>query len=362
MKNWTSDELVAQMRDRLLQLRAMGVGRRRAADLIAEETCRPCGSSVVAFAFRKLSEQQAKAGTAHTRSVKVEDVSDIDPADGDTPIEELIEHRITASQRKRLRASAHARTLELPPEPVGVMVFGDPHVDNEGCDWASLRAHVKLAQDTPGVLAACVGDVQDNWIGRLQRLYANSSMMASDGWRLSQWLLESLQWIAVVGGNHDQWAHAPGVDPLKWVSKQAKVMCYADDEIRMTLTWRKRPDFEPLIWVLRHDFQGRSWFHPTHGPHREAMLDGKCHIFTAGHIHQWGQLTTEQRHDRVTTAFRVRGYKRDDAHARRLGFDEQRYGESVMMVIDPCAQEPGRVKLFWDLQVGCEYLTWLRSK
>jgi hypothetical protein len=242
------------------------------------------------------------------------------------------------------------------------MVFGDPHVDNEGCDWGLLKKHVELVNRTEGVFAASVGDMQDNWIGRLQRLYAKASMLASDGWRLSQWLLESMPWIALVGGNHDQWAQAAGSDPLKWISKKAKVMCYANDEIRITLRWKGRRALEPLVWVLRHDFPGRSWFHPTHGPHKEAMLDGRCHLLTAGHIHQWGQLTTEQRHQRISHALRVRGYKRDDAHARALGFHEQSHGAAVLVVIDPEAGEPGRIRTFWDVEHGCDYLTWLRER
>ena len=139
-------------------------------------------------------------------------------------------------------------------------------------------------------------------------------------------------------------------------------MCYAQDELRITLQWKGRPDLEPVVWVLRHDFGGRSWFHPTHGPHKEAMLDGKCHILTAGHIHQWGQLSTEQRHGRVTHAVRVRGYKRADAYAKQKGFFEQQYGEAALIVIDPHNEGAGRISIHWDLEDGCNYLKWLRLR
>lgn len=277
------------------------------------------------------------------------------------PIDELIENRISACDRKRSRAQIHRRTLELPPEPLGVAVFGDPHVDNEGCDWRKLMEHIRIVQRTEGVLAACVGDMQDNWVGRLQRLYSKASMTASDGWRLSQWFLESMQWLALVGGNHDQWAHAPGHDPLKWLSRDAEVMCYAPDEIRLSLQWKGR-ELEPLVWILRHDFPGRSWFHTTHGPNKEAMLDGRCHLLTAGHLHTWGQLSTEQRHGRVTHAFRVRGYKRADQYAMEKNFPEQTHGEAAMVVIDPNDAGPGRSKIFWDMEHGADYLTFLRGR
>jgi hypothetical protein len=44
------------------------------------------------------------------------------------------------------------------------------------------------------------------------------------------------------------------------------------------------------------------------------------------------------------------------------GFSEQQYGEAALVVIDPFASGAGRVAVFWDLQRGCDYLTYLRSQ
>lgn len=283
------------------------------------------------------------------------------PEDAEQPIEELIQARIRAGERKIARGRKHRRELTLPAEPVGILVLGDPHVDNDGCDWGTLHHHIELAAEAEGVLTACVGDMQDNWIGRLARLYSHSSIDAADGWRLSRWLLSAVQWVAIVGGNHDAWAHGPGVDPLQWLTRECGVQCYAPDELRITLRWKGRPELEPVIWLLRHDFKGRSWYHPTHGPNKEAMLDGRVHLLTAGHIHQWGALQTEHRHGRVAHAVRVRGYKRNDDHARALGFPEQTHGEAVLVVIDPEREGPGRIQLHWDIEHGLDYLAWLRA-
>lgn len=375
---WSSGDLVALHGGLIRELYEAGLGRKGLAQAITKRTNVTCTSGVMCRAMKALGIERRANNRAATRDpaevraliqgaqratpLDVEDVSEVDPEDGEVPIEELIEGRVKAAKRKAIRAAVHDRTVRLEAEPFALMVFGDPHVDNEGCDWETLLRHVNLAQKTPGVMAVTVGDVQDNWIGRLQRLYSKASLRASDGWRLSKWLLEQMQWLAIVGGNHDQWAHAPGVDPLKWISKQAKVKCYANDEIRLTLTWKDAPELTPLTVVVRHDFRGNSWFHPTHGPNKEAMLDGRAHLFIAGHIHQWAQLTTEHRHERIAHAVRVRGYKRNDAHAKSLGFYEQRNGEACLIVIDPHADETGRMRIFWDLEHGCEYLTWLRSR
>ncbi len=353
--SWASDDLIEKHGSLLRELKSMGMGRRRIARHITEKTGVECGEGACGIALGKIGLHSPRKRKAAPIEIKEEPAENLEQS-----IEDLLASRIEASQRKISKSKRHRKTLELPAEPVGIMVFGDPHLDNDGCDIATLHDHVTLASQTEGVLAACVGDHLDNWIGRLGRLYANSSITASDGWRLSEWFLESMQWIAIVGGNHDAWANGPGVDPLAWLSKKCGVLAYAPDEIRMTLTWKNHPELEPLVWVCRHDFSGRSWYHATHGPNKEAMLDGKCHILTAGHIHQWGELTTEQRHGRVTNAIRVRGYKRADAFAMQKGFSEQEHGEAVLLVIDPFASGPGRVQAFWDIKMGCEFLTMLR--
>tara|TARA_R100001129_G_scaffold124072_1_gene86570 strand:+ start:3566 stop:4657 length:1092 start_codon:yes stop_codon:yes gene_type:complete len=354
----SSRDLVERYATRITELRKQGLGRLRIAKILSKEIGVEVNPYAVQSALEKLGLRKP-----YPAAPRVHILEDDVPADAeDEPIEKWIERRVEVSRKKVAKFSRSARHLTLPPEPLGIAILGDPHVDNDGCDWGQLFDHVTAIRSTPGVLAACVGDMQDNWVGRLARIYANSSTTATDGWRASRWLLESLQWIAVVGGNHDAWAHGPGIDPLRWLTRECGVQCYDTDELRIHLNWSGRPDLEPLIWILRHDFSGRSWFHPTHGPHKEAMLDGRCHLLTAGHIHQWGVLTTEQRHGRITNAVRVRGYKRADAYAKAKGFYEQKYGAACLVVIDPEAPAPVRIQLFWDIDAGCDYLKWLRNQ
>lgn len=355
---WSTDELLAGFGAEIIKWQVEGFGRRKIAALIQQMTDRPCSEHAVRRALARLASQIQGSDASDRPKVKI--IKEEDPFE-EEPIESLIERRVEASKRKIAKAKKHHIRVELPYEPMGIMVFGDPHVDNEGCDWDALRRHVTLAAETDGVLAACVGDIQDNWIGRLARIYADSSVTAANGWRLSEWMFQQLDWIAVVGGNHDAWANGPGVDPMAWLSERTRVMCYAPDEIRVQIGWEDSREAEPVNWILRHDFGGRSWYHPTHGPHKEAMLDGRCHLLTAGHIHQWGQLTTEQRHGRVAHAIRVRGYKRNDTYARAKGFFEQNFGESALVVIDPRREGPGRISVHWDLKRGCEFLTFLRQ-
>lgn len=353
MSNWKSAELIEEYGKQIKQWKEQGLGRVRCVRKIEDITGRKCSAGVMQTVLKKVD------ASPQVKKVPIEQPF---PEDDEFVIEDLIKLRIKASKKKIIKAKKrHNKTLVMPAKPTGIIVFGDPHVDNEGCDWETLLNHVSLVQKTEGMLAACVGDMQDNWIGRLARCYANASVTASDGWRLSEWFLSAMQWVAICGGNHDAWAHGPGVDPMEWLTDKCGVACYAQDEIRINISWKDRPDLEPLVWIIRHDFSGRSWYHPTHGPHKEAMLDGRCHVLTAGHIHQWGALTTEQRHERVTHAIRVRGYKRADAYAKQKGFSEQSFGEAVVIIIDPEKSGPGRVTIHWDVEEGCNYLTFLRE-
>tara|TARA_R100001463_G_scaffold16452_3_gene42643 strand:- start:1353 stop:2450 length:1098 start_codon:yes stop_codon:yes gene_type:complete len=362
MKKLLSKDIYPKYKDIIKELRLQGLGRVSISNHLNTLTGCIVPPYVTAHVMSIIDRELNDLPLRKKGSLKIEVIDNSIKEETQIPIDELIKLRIDASRRKTAKHRTHKKSLTLPAEPFGIMVFGDPHVDNEGCDWETLLNHVKLIQRTEGVLAASVGDMHDNWIGRLARCYSEAAITAKDGWRLSEWLFQAVQWIAIVGGNHDAWANGPGVDPMELLTKKTGVLCYAPDEIRIELRWKNREDLDPLIWIIRHDFKGRSWYHPTHGPHKEAMLDGKCHLLTAGHIHQWGQLTTEQRHGRITNAIRVRGYKRADSYALEKGFFEQKHGESCLVVINPTADNIGRIQIYWDLKEGCKYLTHLRTE
>jgi len=354
----TAPDILTEHRAKIIECKISGLSVRKAAEILSEYT----GKTVTYNSMRTCYERVDQGMEEAQYFSSWEQVQEITDDDEEIPITELIRQRIKANKRKQVKSSRHRRILEMPPEPFGIFVIGDPHIDNDGCDMKQLSYHVDLVSKYDGVYAACVGDIQDNWIGRLARLYANASVTASDGWRLSEWLLSSLNYICIVGGNHDAWAHGPGVDPLAWLSRRTQVMCYAPDELRITFRFKGRPDLEELIWVCRHDFKGRSFYHPTHGVHKEAMLDGKCHLLTAGHLHQWGQLSTEQRHKRITHAVRVRGYKKVDRYAMEKGFPSQDFGASCLIAIQPEITGPGRIQIFWNVEQGLDFVAWLRDK
>ena len=356
---WGYKELASEQEELLRRWRAEGKGRRKIAKAVELATNRECSQNTVMLAMQELGIWTTRPENAPD-SMDVRDVKP--PRDGERTIEELLNSRCEQYQRKLKRSDVHVRNFELPARPFALLCMGDPHMDNAGTNIPLLMEHVKIAQSATDVLGINVGDLNDNWIGRLQRLYADAECTARDGWRLSKWLLEQIDWLAVVGGNHDSWSHAPGTDPLAWISEEANVWAFANDEIHLTLSWRDRDDLEPLKILVRHDFPGRSWFNAAHGPGKEAMLDPEIHIALCGHTHTFTELTTEQRRGRVTHALRLRGYKHEDAHARRLGFFSQQNGSSCVLVVDPEDMSAGRVSRFWSVEKGIEYLKMLQGR
>src|SRR5689334_8453996 len=97
-------------------------------------------------------------------------------------------------KRFELRA-AHAqakrwREFKVPTDgPYALMLFGDPHVDDDGCNWGLLENHCDLARETEHLYAISVGDASNNWVGRLTRLYANQETSVATARQLIKWLL-----------------------------------------------------------------------------------------------------------------------------------------------------------------------------
>jgi len=99
--------------------------------------------------------------------------------------------------------------------PIGILHFGDPHTDGD-TDLGELESHARIVRNTDGMFAGNIGDNQNNWVGRLQRLYGEQSTSAREAWILTEHFLGMVKdWLYIVGGNHDAWSGAG--DPLKWI-------------------------------------------------------------------------------------------------------------------------------------------------
>lgn len=281
--------------------------------------------------------------------------------DDDISIDDLVAHRKKQFERKR----EHEEFTKLIPVkvkvvgPIGILHFGDPHVDDDGTDIALLESHAKLVRETEGLFAANVGDTTNNWVGRLARLYAEQSTSASQAWKLAEWFMGLCPWLYVIGGNHDLWSGSG--DPMKWITRAQGAM-YRPSECRIEL---KFPNDASVRVNARHDFAGSSIWNPAHGPMKALTMGVRDHIAVAGHKHESAYSVLKDPDSGITMhAVKVASYKTYDRYAKERGFRDSTLSPCALTVIDPYLPptHPDLCKIFWDPLEGRDFLKWKRRK
>lgn len=281
----------------------------------------------------------------------------------DIPISEIIEQRKKEFEIKyKLKQSLKWYPIKVKTEePIAITFVGDPHIDNDGCNWSQLEADIDILANTDYMYAVGLGDQTDNWIGRLERLYSNSNMSKSRGLKLLEWFIadSGIQWMSLISGNHDQWSGADS--PLKYICKQNNITLL-DSINKFELQFSNGR----ICKVdARHNFKGHSLWNSLHGPQKAAHMNEPANIYVCGHLHNWAYHQEESASKEfIYHLIRVRGYKHIDHYAIELGHDEQHFGSSITAVIDPRVPEfhPNFITIFIDVQRAADYLTFLRSK
>lgn len=280
------------------------------------------------------------------------------PPDPNEPIEDLIARK----KAGMVRAQAHEEWAKLIPAqvkeqaPIGVLLVGDPHVDDDGCDIAQLEHDLTTVGKTKGFYAGHVGDLTNNWVGRLGRLYAHQSTTFGDGLRLTEWMLGLCPNLFVVNGNHDVWEK--GGDLLRFIVRAG---AHQSHGARIALRW---PNGREVRIHARHDFSGRSQYSDTHGMKRELLYGHRDHVIVAGHIHT-DEARIEPGADGGDAHWlvRVSGYKVIDEYAKEKGFRTRRLAPSLSVVIKPDAKVPAEVvKPFWCAEEAADYLRFVRAR
>jgi hypothetical protein len=122
----------------------------------------------------------------------------------ETPIEELIARQMAVFRQAKARFTRFGpRQVKLPGGPYAIAHFGDPHVDDDGCDWPALMRAIEIINKTEGMYAANGGDSSNRWVGFLQKKYGEQTATTADEDRLVEWLIGSTRWLYMLLGNHD---------------------------------------------------------------------------------------------------------------------------------------------------------------
>ena len=279
--------------------------------------------------------------------------------DPDIPITDVIEHMGKRFATRHLHEQAKRWfTIKMPAGPFGLLLWGDPHIDSNGCNWPLLQKHIEIAR-RPHVYSLNIGDTLDNWPNgsRLIRLYAHSDQSVETATRLARWFLEEagIYWLLLLLGNHDLW---PGHTNIKHLVK--KPIIIEEWGARFILSCGNA---QFRIWA-QHDFPGQSMWNALHGLQRAAHMKDPADLYVSGHKHNWA-LHQEESASKgfVYWLARARGYKYIDDHAQQLGHDPQQEGASILAVFNPAVNTmAGRLMCFSDVEQGADYLGYLRSR
>lgn len=282
--------------------------------------------------------------------------------DADIPVEELIQKLERNYQRRaeHVAAKIWARFTLKSDGPYVLAVVGDPHLDDPGTDWGLLRRHHALLR-REHVHGVCLGDVVNNWAGRLQRLYAEQEVTRTQGWKLAQWFFSTVPWLVIVKGNHDLWSSSHGTgDPLDWMSRGAAML----EDWQAKFEVATPGGHATRIWAA-HDFKGTSIYNPLHGPMRAAKFGaGEADVYVAGHQHHWELFNGEDANKsrRPFWLARARGYKFLDAYADQHQFGSQKHGATIGIVVDPTREGPAGLHCYADLEEAVEVMEWRRAR
>lgn len=284
----------------------------------------------------------------------------------DLPVEELIS---IMSRRFEKRNEAHKARQWFPVKvnvegPIGILWFGDPHVDDDGCHWPLLQRHIALCRDSEAIFGANIGDTTNNWSGRLARLFANQETSQATARKLAKWFLteSGIRWLVWLMGNHDAWGDGSEILRLMGATMvPGDKPAMEDWQARFRLVF---PNGREARIHAAHSFPGHSIWNSLHGPQRAAHTKAEAHLYVAGHTHNWA-LHHEESASREFTYWlaRARGYKFIDHYGEVLGHQPQQEGAAILSVFDPEATSmTGFLQCFADPEEGAEYLAWKRSR
>lgn len=298
---------------------------------------------------------------AKARNIKTIGFQPVSLPSENLPVQELLERRKKQFQHKQKFEEA---TKLIPINvtldgPIGVLHFGDPHVDDDGTDIIRLERDVEIVKKTEGLFGANIGDTTNNWVGRLGILYGEQSTSMSEARQLAEWFLSQFRWLYMIGGNHDLW---PGHgDLMGWIARTTQSL-YKPSEVRIALRF---PNGESVRINARHDFAGGSIYNPAHGVMKALTWGVRDHLAICGHKHVSGYGVMKDPDSGIAMhALQISSYKLYDRYAKEKGFRDQTISPCAVTVIDPYLPQthPDLVKVFWDAEEGAEYLTYKRQR
>jgi hypothetical protein len=282
--------------------------------------------------------------------------------DEDLDVKDILERR-RATFARMDKANKARRSIPVRVKmtgPIGVTVFGDPHLDDNGTDITAVERDIRLVKGTQGMFAGNIGDTSNNWVGRLKHLHGSQSTTEREAWKLVEWFVQELPWLFFLDGNHGAWSGAG--NPVDWMLSNANSI-HDDMEARMELAF---PNGMKSTIFARHDFPGHSQWNESHGLNKAASLGGyDDSLLLAGHKHTGAyNILKNPKTGVLSHCVRVAGYKVWDKYAKDHFLYDRRISESAAIIFNPevAPTDPRHIQVFFSVEEGCDFLKFKRSK
>ena len=332
--------------------------------------CPHCGARAIrkdGFDYKKSHKKQRyQCNGCHRKTLapKIIKKSPFTQEDNTTPenlpIDFLIENRKkNFKQKEKWKQSRKLINISIDIDgPIGIAHFGDPHVDDDGTDISQVLMYTDLINKTEGMFAGNLGDLQNNWVGRLVHLYGQQGTSAKESWRLTEYFVNKLDWIYLIAGNHDVWSGEG--DPLDFLMRDHEGV-YEKWGARMNLTF---PNGKEVRINARHFFKGYSQWNTAHGVAKAAQMGWRDHILTCGHIHVSGyQVLKDPASGLISHALQVASFKILDSFADKMGLDDRNVFNCPVTIIDPRWEDDDNrlITTIFNPETAAEYLNFLRK-
>lgn len=276
-------------------------------------------------------------------------------------IEELIARRIEVFEKKAMKRE-HDKLIPVSINidgPIGIGFVGDPHIDSDGCNIKLLLRHAEIFDGrNEGLFAACLGDMWNNWSGRLARLWSEQTTDGAEARALVEHFLTRVYWLFVIYGNHDLWSgHSKILDQMLAGTAGAA----RDWRARVGLRF---PNGRRLKIYAAHGFPGNSQYLKNFGAVKKALFDGQHDIYVAGHIHSAGYtLGAHPGAERAFHAVQVGTYKEIDNYGDAIGAENLNLYTCPVALVDPYARSPlNFIRWEFDPEEAAERLEWMRGR
>jgi len=255
------------------------------------------------------------------------------PMDSSKSIEEILQSRLLEEKRV-FDAEKFNKNLGVSfkhNDPIALVLFGDPHLDDKGTSISRVLEDLNYVKNNKNTFGICVGDITNNWVGRLMALYGEQETTIPESWKMAEWFFGYIPWLAVVLGNHDKWNS--GVEILRRMSAGKLVQA---DECSFKISFLNG---EEVTVNARHKWKGVSQWNPAHGVSKYAQMGGDYDLVLGGHTHQsaYAQVLGNRKHT-ISHCVQLASYKVYDSYARSEGFRAHNIAPSMCVVIDPLAK------------------------